>query len=59
MSETGAKISCAHPAAIPAECCLVSLTDNTMRDAKVMWRKGDLLGLHFTSEARRAPPRKW
>jgi hypothetical protein len=59
MSETGARISCAHQAAVPAECRLLTATDNMVRDARVIWRRGDLLGLRFTSEARRAPPRKW
>ncbi len=59
MSETGARIMCAHQAAIPEECSLVTLTDNLIRDATVMWRRGDRLGLRFIGEARRAPPRKW
>ena len=59
LSESGAKILCEHSGAVPDECRLVTLKDNLIRDAKVMWRRGEQLGLLFTSEARAAPPRKW
>ena len=59
MSETGARIICHHQAAIPADCRLVSLSDNLIGDVKVMWRRGDQLGIRFTGPATRAPPRKW
>ncbi len=59
MSETGARIICDHPEGVPDECRLVTLRDNMIRDVRVMWRRGDKLGIRFTGEARRAPPRKW
>ena len=59
LSQTGAKIVCADPAVVPDEFRLVVLVDMVMRDVKVAWRKPDLIGVHFTSEPRRAPPRKW
>ena len=59
LSQTGAKLTCADPAAVPDEFRLVVLADMQMRDVKVAWRKPDLIGVHFTSEPRRAPPRKW
>ncbi len=59
VSETGAKILCEHAAAVPDECRLVTLKDNLIRDAKVIWRRGEQVGLLFTSEPRAAPPRKW
>ena len=59
LSQTGAKVVCADPAAVPDEFRLVILVDMVMRDVKVAWRKPDLIGVHFTSEPRRAPPRKW
>ena len=59
MSATGARIACYDPAAVPSEFRLVLPADNTIRDVKVVWRRGALIGLRFTSEAKRAPPRKW
>jgi len=59
ISETGAKVLCEHTAAVPDECRLVTLKDNLIRDAKVIWRRGEQVGLLFTGEARAAPPRKW
>ena len=59
ISETGARIRCADQLAVPNICRLVLTAENTMRDVQVVWRRGDDIGLQFTSEARRAPPRKW
>jgi hypothetical protein len=59
MSETGARLACADPKAIPAEFRLVTPVDNMMREARVKWRRGEVLGIAFVGEPRRAPPRKW
>jgi hypothetical protein len=59
ISETGARLRCADQAAVPATFRLVLLAENTIRDAKVVWRRDDNLGVQFTSPARQAPPRKW
>ena len=59
MSETGARIVVGDQAAVPSEFRLVVPMDNIMREAVVKWRRGELLGIAFTSEVRRAPPRKW
>lgn len=59
MSETGGRIICRHQAAVPGDCSLVTLSENLIRDVKVIWRRGDQLGIRFTGPARRAPPRKW
>lgn len=59
LSESGAKIVCQDQAAVPNEFRLMILTDNTIRDAHVIWRRDDMLGLKFTSEATRAPARKF
>ena len=59
LSETGARILCSDPGAIPNEFRLVLTADRTMRDVKVMWRRPDQIGVHFTSEPRKAPLLKW
>jgi hypothetical protein len=59
MSETGAKLVCVSNHMLPDDVRIVFLQDNTIRDATIMWRKGDLIGIKFTSEATRAPARKF
>ncbi len=59
LSDTGAKLVFGDAAFdMPDDIRLIFPQDNTMRDAKVMWRKGSSVGIHFTSELRRAPARK-
>lgn len=59
LSETGARIRCKDQRAVPSEFKLLMLADNRIRDARVVWRKDDQLGLQFTGEWKTAPPRKW
>ncbi len=59
VSETGAKLLCADPGAIPNEFRLVFASDRVMRDVKVAWRRPEMLGVHFMSEPRKAPLLKW
>ncbi len=59
MSQTGAKLICPDAGAIPNEFRLVLPADRSMRDAKVMWRRPEMVGVQFTSEARKAPLLKW
>jgi hypothetical protein len=58
-SETGARLKCADQLAVPNEFRLVMPGDNTIRDARVVWRREELLGVMFISAAKTAPPRKW
>ena len=58
-SATGARLRCHHQAAVPAEFRLMLPSDNSIRNARVVWRRADDIGITFTSEAVRAPPRKW
>ncbi len=59
VSATGARIRCKNQSAIPDEFELLVQSDDWIRPVKVAWRRNDEAGLHFTGEARRAPPRKW
>ena len=59
MSETGARLICADPGAIPNEFRLVFTADRQMRDVKVVWRRPDQVGVHFTSPLRKAPLLRW
>jgi PilZ domain len=55
MSETGAKLNVEVSSAIPAEFYFYLISDNSMRDAKTVWRRAGQIGVHFTSEPKPAP----
>ena len=59
ISATGARIRCGNQNVVPDEFQLLIQSDNWIRPARVVWHRGDQLGLQFTGEAKRAPPRKW
>ncbi len=59
ISATGARLKCLHAASVPNEFKLMLPGENTIRGARVDWRKEELLGIAFTSDPRPAPPRKW
>ena len=59
LSDTGARLTCKDPLAVPHEFRLLFLASLTVRDAVVVWRRDEQVGIHFTSAARPAPPRKW
>jgi PilZ domain len=58
LSETGAKLICKDPASVADEIRFLLPAENTIRNARVMWRREDMLGIEFTSEKTRAPVRK-
>ena len=55
LSETGAKLVVEVSSAIPNEFQFFQLSDNTVRDAKVVWRRAGQIGVHFTSPPLQAP----
>jgi hypothetical protein len=59
MSETGARLVFKNASTVPDDFRFLLTQENTIRDAKVMWRKGELVGIKFLSDAVRAPPRKF
>lgn len=59
LSPTGAKLILDDPASVPDTFRLAFPLNRTMRDVKVAWRKPGLMGVHFTSEPRKAPLLKW
>lgn len=59
LSDTGARLRCDDALSVPEEFRLLIPSDQWIRDAKVVWRRDGCVGVHFTGEARRAPPRKW
>jgi hypothetical protein len=59
LSDSGARIRCKDQPAVPTDFKLLLTADLRIRDAHVVWRKDDQLGLQFTGEWKPAPPRKW
>jgi hypothetical protein len=47
ISDTGARVQVPTSVAIPDRFTLIDAHVGTRRKAKVVWRKGDLMGLHF------------
>ena len=58
VSETGARLRCLDQTAVPKEFYLVFPVENTRCLARVVWRRGDEIGIHFVSEKEAAPRRK-
>ncbi len=58
ISETGAKLLCGDPLAVANVFRFLLPTENTIRDARVVWRRDGMLGIEFTSEKTKAPARK-
>ena len=59
LSPLGAKVAYKGRTAVPDSFQLLLKSDWSIRDAKVVWRKGNVIGVEFTSPARLAPPRQW
>jgi hypothetical protein len=55
MSDTGAKLNVEVSSAIPAEFQFYLISDNTLRNAKTIWRRAGQIGVHFTGEPKPAP----
>ena len=58
MSDEGAQILCGDQFAVPNEFRFVTLSDNLVREAKVIWRRGDQIGISFSGDTRPLPQRK-
>lgn len=59
LSAKGAKIVYSGERAVPDEFQLLLKSDQSIRDVRVTWRENEVIGVEFTSPARRAPPRQW
>jgi PilZ domain len=59
ISVTGARLVMANADLLPDTIRFLLTQENVIRDANVVWRRGQLVGIHFTSDAVRAPARKF
>lgn len=55
VSKTGAQLVVENQALVPPTFYLVQPKENIMCQAKVMWRREKLVGIHFTSEMEPPP----
>ena len=58
LSETGAKLEIQAATPIPEKFALIIVADGTVTPTEVMWRKGDLVGVHFCGEAKKVTLRR-
>jgi 2-succinyl-5-enolpyruvyl-6-hydroxy-3-cyclohexene-1-carboxylate synthase len=59
VSETGAKIIVSSTGNIPEKFRLFFASDNTIRDVKIAWKQHNMLGVHFSSDAKSCALRKF
>ncbi len=59
ISETGARIVCGDQFAVANEFRFLIPSANTIQKARVVWRRGELLGIEFIGEKTKAPARKF
>jgi PilZ domain len=50
MSATGARLLCAEPLSVPNIFQFMVPSENSIRDARVVWRREGMVGIEFTSE---------
>ena len=58
LSENGAKLEIQATTALPERFALIIVADGTVTPTEVMWRKGDLVGVHFCGETKKVALRK-
>jgi hypothetical protein len=54
VSATGAKLLVKKTDDLPDQFRLLLSADSSIRPVKVMWRKSDSIGVHFTGEAKKS-----
>ena len=59
ISATGAKVLIGSSNNLPATFRLFMVSDSTIRDVEIAWKRHDMIGVNFTSEAKSAALRKF
>ncbi len=58
LSENGAKLEVLATTPLPEKFDFIIVADATITPAQVMWRKGNLVGLHFCGDPKKVSLRK-
>jgi PilZ domain len=59
ISATGAKVLIGSSNNLPDTLKLYMVSDSTIRDIEIAWKRHDMIGVNFTSEAKSAVLRKF
>ena len=59
ISATGAKVLIGSSNNLPDKFRLFMVADSTIRDVEIAWKRHDMIGVNFTSEAKSAALRKF
>jgi hypothetical protein len=59
ISATGAKVLIGSSNNLPEKFRLFMVADSTIRDVEIAWKRHDMIGVNFTSEAKSAALRKF
>jgi PilZ domain len=59
ISTTGAKVLIGSSNNLPDKFRLFMVADGTIRDVEIAWKRHDMVGVNFTSEAKSAALRKF
>ena len=59
ISATGAKVLIVSGNNLPDKFRLLMVADSTIRDVEIAWKRHDMIGVNFTSEAKSAALRKF
>ena len=59
ISATGAKVLIGSGNNLPDKFRLFMVSDSTIRDVEIAWKRQDMIGVNFTSEAKSAALRKF
>jgi PilZ domain len=59
ISSTGAKVLIVSGNNLPDKFRLFMVADSTIRDVEIAWKRHDMIGVNFTSEAKSAALRKF
>jgi 2-succinyl-5-enolpyruvyl-6-hydroxy-3-cyclohexene-1-carboxylate synthase len=59
ISATGAKVLIGSSNNLPDKFKLFMVSDSTIRDVEIAWKRHDMIGVNFTNEAKSAALRKF
>ena len=58
LSETGAKLEIPAATTLPEKFALIIVAEGVVTPTEVMWRRGDLVGVHFCGETKKVALRR-
>ena len=59
LAKGGARLKFGAPTKLPEEFRLLYVSSNVIVPVRVVWNRGESLGVSFSGPPEQAPPRKW